>query len=208
MKHGKSARVPKGIVAVSSELSKFLISEYDVAYSRFRWLCPSCHAFESKKMMIHQSMEFNDDESSSDDEVTIEVSPVNDDKNDDDDIVVNMEFNDLNEEEKENPHMDSGIIAESNDDDESPRVDQINDPESMDEDRCHAFYELEFQKEKAMKELSNIFQLLNIDPIHDRLACKFNSNILKQNLYLDQQYYAFELKSMKCIENLIDYVTY
>jgi hypothetical protein len=61
-------------------------------------------------MMTHQSMEFNDDESSSDDEVTIEVSPANDDKNDDDDIVVNMEFNDLNEEEKENPHMDSLFV--------------------------------------------------------------------------------------------------
>ncbi|CAF3685106.1 unnamed protein product [Rotaria sp. Silwood1] len=166
MKHGKSAHVPKGIVAVSSELSKFLISEYDVAYTRIRWLCPTCHAFESKKMMTHQSMEFNDDESSSDDEIMTEVSPTNDDKNDD--VVVNMEFNDLNEEEKENPHMDSGIIAESNDDDESPRDDETTDPESMDEDKCHAFYELEHQKEKAMKQLSNIFQLLNIDPIHDR----------------------------------------
>lgn len=166
-KHKKSARVPKGIVAVSSELSKFLISEYDVAYIRIRWLCLTCHAFESKKMMTHQSMGFNDNESSSDDEAMTEVSPDNDDKNDD--VAVNMEFNDLNEKEEENLHMDSGIIAESNDDDESPRDDETTDPESMDEDTCHAFYELEHQKEEAMKQLSNIFQLLNISPIHDRL---------------------------------------
>ena len=75
----------------------------------------------------------------------------------------------MNEEEEENPHMDSGITAESDDDDESPRVNETTDPESMDEDTCHASYQLEYQKEKAMKQLSNVFQLLNIDPIHDRL---------------------------------------
>ena len=123
IKHGKSTRVPKGIKAVSSQLSKFLISQYDVAYTRICWLCPRCHTFESKKMMTHQSMEVNDDESSSDDELMTEGSPVNDDKNDDD--AVNVEFNDLNEEEKQNPHMDSGIIAESNDDDESHCDEQL-----------------------------------------------------------------------------------
>ncbi|CAM4971253.1 unnamed protein product [Rotaria socialis] len=99
--------------------------------------------------------------------------------------------------------MDSGITADSNDDDESPRadettdpesprvdettdpesprvdettdpesprVDETTDPESMDEDICHAFYELEHREEKAMEQLSNVFQLLNIDPIHDRSA--------------------------------------
>ena len=65
--------------------------------------------------------------------------------------------------------MDSGITADSNDDYESSRVDETTDPESMDEDTCHAFYELEHQKEKAMEQLLNVFQLLNIDPIHDRL---------------------------------------
>ncbi|CAF4875135.1 unnamed protein product [Rotaria sp. Silwood1] len=119
-------------------------------------------------MMTHQSEKLNDNESSSDDESMTQDSPVNDDRNDDD--YVNVEFNDLNEEEKENPHMDSGITAESNDDDESPRADETTDPESMDEDICHAFYELEHQKEKAMEQLSNVFQLLNIDPIHDRSA--------------------------------------
>ena len=112
-------------------------------------------------MMTHQSMEVNNNESSTDDEVMKEGSPVNDDKIDDD--TVNVEFNDLNEEEKENPHMGSGIIVESNDNDES------TDPESMEEDRGHALYELEHQKDKAMEELSKIFELLDIDPIHDRL---------------------------------------
>ncbi|CAF1544040.1 unnamed protein product [Adineta ricciae] len=168
IKHEKSARVPKGVVAVSSQLSNFLIAQYDVADTRIRWLCPTCHASESKKMMTHQSSELNDDESSSDDAFMIESSPVNDQKKDDD--AVNVEFDDLNVEEKENPHMDSGIIDESNDDDESPCADGTTDPESMDEDTCHAVYELEHQKEKAMEELSNIFKLLNIDPIHDRSA--------------------------------------
>ncbi|CAF5061929.1 unnamed protein product, partial [Rotaria socialis] len=63
--------------------------------------------------------------------------------------------------------MDSGITADSNDDDESPRADETTDPESMDEDICHTFYELEHREEKAMEQLSNVVQLLNIDPIHD-----------------------------------------
>ncbi|CAF4529298.1 unnamed protein product, partial [Didymodactylos carnosus] len=106
--------------------AKFLITQYDVAYTRICWLCPTCHAFESKKMVTHQSMEFNEDESSSDDELMTEGSPANDGKNDDD--AVNGEFYDSNEVEKDNPHMDSGIIAESNDND-----DETTDPQSMDE---------------------------------------------------------------------------
>ncbi|CAF3101068.1 unnamed protein product, partial [Rotaria socialis] len=130
-------------------------------------------------MMTHQSEKLNDNESSSDNESMTQGSPVNDDRNDDD--YANVEFNDLNEEEKKNPLMDSGNTADSNDDDESPRadettdpesprVDETTDPESMDEDICHAFYELEHREEKAMEQLSNVFQLLNIDPIHDRSA--------------------------------------
>jgi hypothetical protein len=176
IKHRESAHVPKGVVAVSSQLSKFLITQYDVTYTRIGWLCPRCHAFESKKMMTHQSNELNDDESLSDDELMTEGSPVNYHKNDDD--AVNVEFNDPDEEEKGNPHMDSGIIAESNDNDDSPCADGTTDLESMDEDTYQAFNELEHQKQKAMEELSKIFKQLNIDPIHDRLAFKFNPHFL------------------------------
>lgn len=98
IKHEKSGCVPKGVKAVSSELSKFLISQYDVPDTRICWLCPRCYTFESKKMMTHQSEKLNDNESSSDNESMTQGSPVNDDRNDDD--YVNVEFNDLNEEEK------------------------------------------------------------------------------------------------------------
>lgn len=181
--HGKSTRMPKGIKAVSLQLSNFLISQYDVAHNRIRWLCPRCHTFESQKMMTHQSMEVNDDESSSDEEFMTEGSPINQNKNDDDDDndAVNMDVNELNEEVKQNPHMDSGIIAESDDnDDKSPHMDEgTTDPESMNEETDHVFYELVHEKDKAMEELSAVFELLNIDPIHDRSVCKLNSNFLK-----------------------------
>ena len=59
VKHDKSACVPKGVKAVSSELSKFLISQYAVAHTRISWLCPRCYTFESKKMMTHQSKQEN-----------------------------------------------------------------------------------------------------------------------------------------------------
>ena len=104
MKHERSTRVPKGVVAMPSQLSKFLTSEYDVADTRIGWLCPRCHAFESKKMMTHQSMELDNEESSTDDEVMTEGSPVHDEKNDDN--AVNLELDDMNEEEERNPLLD------------------------------------------------------------------------------------------------------
>ena len=84
IKHEKSGCVSKGVKAVSSKLSKFLISQYDVPYTQICWLCPRCHTFESKKMMTHQSEKLNDNESSSDDESMTQGSPVNHDRNDDD----------------------------------------------------------------------------------------------------------------------------
>ena len=55
--------------------------------------------------MTHQPMEFNNEETSSDNELMTEDSPINDGKTDDD--AVNVKFNDLNKEEKQNSHMDS-----------------------------------------------------------------------------------------------------
>ncbi|CAF1377224.1 unnamed protein product [Adineta ricciae] len=83
-------------------------------------------------MMNHQSMEVNDDESSSGEEFMTEGSPINQNQNND---AVDMDVNELNEEEKQNSHMDSGIIAESDDnDDESPQMDESpTDPESRNE---------------------------------------------------------------------------
>ncbi|CAF1690504.1 unnamed protein product, partial [Adineta ricciae] len=122
--HAHNTRMPKGTKAVSLQLSNFLISQHDVAHNRIRWLCARCHTSESKKMMTHQSMESNEADSSSDD-----------------DDAVNMNVSELNEEEQ-NVHMDSGIIAElDNNDDELPYVDEdTTDPESMDEDNNHVLY--------------------------------------------------------------------
>ena len=53
---------------VSLELSMFLTSRYDVTVSRFRWLCPRCHTFESKEMKNHQAMKTTNDRSPNADE--------------------------------------------------------------------------------------------------------------------------------------------
>ena len=84
IKHEKSGYFAKGVKTVSSKLSKFLISQYDVPYTLICWSCPRCYTPESKNMMTHQSIELNNDESSADDKVMKEDSPVNDDKIDDD----------------------------------------------------------------------------------------------------------------------------
>ncbi|CAF3542615.1 unnamed protein product [Rotaria socialis] len=128
----------------------FLISRYDAADDRIRWLCPRCHAFEWKETMTRQPMELSDNGNPSEDEAMAEDSSVHDNENDDD---VNVEFNDLNEEEEQNPLMDSGIIVESKDDDNnlSCMDDQTADHESMDEETDHVSYKLEYQKDKSKK---------------------------------------------------------
>ena len=46
--------------------------------------------------------------------------------------------------------------------------DETADHKSMDEEIDHVSYELEYQKDKVMEQLSTIFKLLNIDSIHDK----------------------------------------
>ena len=186
-KHANATRVPKGVVPVSLHLSMFLISRYDASDDRIPWLCRRCHAFEWKETMTHQSMELSDHESPNEDEAMAEDSSVHDDENND---VVNVEFNDLNEEEEQNSLMDSGIIAESKDDDDnlSCMNDETADHESMDEEIGHVSYELEHQKGKVMEQLSTIFKLLNIDSIHDKYVHIFFPNFRECLLCLDQQH--------------------
>ncbi len=229
-RHANSAYGPKGVAAVSLQLSMFLVSRYDTADDRIRWLCPKCHAFEVKEMMIHQPMEFNDDQSSSDDELMeedspnddelmvedsstdgddnnddelmaedsstdgddnnddelmAEDSPVDGDDNNDDELMAedspvdgddnnddnaNVEFENVNEEDEHSYQMDSGIIAESKqDENDSPCTNgEATDSESIDEESDNVSYELEYQKNKAVEQLSTIFGLFNIDPIHDK----------------------------------------
>ena len=93
-------------------------------------------------MMTRQSMELSDNESPLEDEAMAEDSSIHDDANDDG---INVEFNDLDEEEEQNPLMDSGIIAEPKDDNDnlSCMNDETADHESMDEEIGHVSYELE-----------------------------------------------------------------
>ncbi|CAF1125124.1 unnamed protein product [Adineta ricciae] len=115
-------------------------------------------------------MEVNDNESSSGEEFATEGSPINQNKNDDDNDAVDMDVSELNEKKKQNSHMNSGIIAKSDDnDDKSPQMDESpTDPKSKNDEIDHVFYELEYKNGKAMEEFSAVFKLLNIDPIHDR----------------------------------------
>jgi hypothetical protein len=43
-----------------------------------------------------------------------------------------------------------------------------DDVESMDDDPADEAHILSYQQHEAMKKLSSVFQLLNLDPIHDR----------------------------------------
>lgn len=166
-KHANSTRAPKGVVFVSTRLSRFLISRYDAPEDKIRWLCPRCHAFEWMEMMIRSSTELSDNESPGEDEAMAEESSF---PNDENDRAATVEFTDLNEEEEQNPLMDSGVMADLEDDDEdlSSMDDQTADHESMDEEMDHASLEREYQKNRVMEQLSTILEILNIDSIHDK----------------------------------------
>ena len=67
-KHANSVRLPKGIMAVSIQLSNFFPSRYNMIDIEIRWLCPRCHSFELKEMTSHQAEEMSDVEASNDDD--------------------------------------------------------------------------------------------------------------------------------------------
>ena len=177
IKHASATRVPKAIMAVSLQLSKFLVSRYNMIETRMRWLCPRCHAFESKEMTAHQAMQVNDNEVSSqnddDDAMMVEVL---DNYVTKDDGHANEELNEGEEEEKEedNAQMDSGFMNQSKEiDHESLDMDEKStDCESMDEEGAVS-YDHEYRKSKAVEQLSGVFELLKIEPIHDKYVANF-----------------------------------
>jgi len=67
-KHANFVRLPKGIMAVSIQLSNFLLSRYNMIDTEIRWLCARCHSFELKEMTSHQAEEMSDVEASNDDD--------------------------------------------------------------------------------------------------------------------------------------------
>lgn len=189
VKHANSARAPKGIMAVSLQLSEFLVSRYNMIETRTRWLCPRCHAFESKEMTAYQEVQMNDDEVSSDDgddddAMMVEVLD-NCGTNDEDHATEEQEQEQEDEKEQEdeeeqaeedNAQMDSGYMNESKENyhDSLDMDEKSTDCESMDEEEGTVSYEQEYQKDEAVKQLSAVFQLLKIKPVHD----KYVANLL------------------------------
>lgn len=173
IKHANSARIPNGSMAVSLDLSKFLISRYNMIESRVRWLCPRCHAFEFKEMMFYQPSEMSDNEISTDDDndVVMVETPENCVTNDDDQEFKELNDGDDEDEEEDNSLMDSGFMNQSkeNDDDSLDMDEKSTDRESMDEEEEDVIlYEQEYRRNKAVEQLSAVFELLQIEPIHDK----------------------------------------
>ena len=185
-RHAKSTSEARVLNVVSLELSMFLTSRYDVTVSRFRWLCPRCHTFESKEMKNHQAMKTTndrspnadesmeedfdsdeDDQDNEDDQEDQDDQGDEDDQDDQDDIEKEAPCDD--EQDEGSSFMNDGMETESKDDDDSQcMTDGETDPESMDEELGDVSYDLEYQQNEAMEKLSTIFRFLNIDPVHDK----------------------------------------
>ncbi len=149
-RHENSAPGSKKAVPLSSQLSTFLINQYDLTDVYIRWLCPKYHSLKTKEM------ETTDSRSSSDNESIIK----NPDTADDDSSQEEIDYD--NQEDEEHCYMDndmeSGSIKDNDDD----------DSESMDEESDDVLHDLVYQQNEAKEKLSTIFHLLNIAPIHDK----------------------------------------
>ncbi|CAF3344285.1 unnamed protein product [Rotaria sp. Silwood2] len=148
-RHAMSTSKPKELRAVSSKLSMFLTSRYNIIDTRIHWLCPRCHTLESKEMN-NQTMDMDTDRSDNDD-----GSMTEDTASDENDNDLEGENNGYINEEIEGAPEDS--------DDET-------DSESMDEEPGDVSFDLEYRQNEAMEKLSTVFRLFNIDPIHDKIA--------------------------------------
>ena len=156
-RHITSKSIAKGGKAVSLKLSTFLMSQYDIADTRIRWLCPRCHMLESNEMKIRQPMQINNNRTPTDDESTAEDT--SSDENDDEEGIEEVSYD--NEEEEDNNYSNEDMETETKDSDEE-NDDEENDDESMDEDSGDVSDDLEYHQNEAMEKLSTIFRLLNI----------------------------------------------
>ena len=142
-----STSKPKGLRAVSSKLSMFLTSRYNIIDTRIHRLCPRCHTLESMEMN-NQTMDVDIDQSdNNDDSITEDTDS---DEND----------NDL--EGENNGYINEEIEGTPEDSDDE------TDSESMDEEPGDVSFDLEYRQNEAMEKLSTVFRLFNIDPIHDK----------------------------------------
>ncbi|CAF2758890.1 unnamed protein product [Rotaria sp. Silwood2] len=150
-RHATSTSRAKGVRAVSLKLSMFLISRYDITDTRVHWLCHRCHTLESNEMKIHQPMQINNNRSLTDDEYAVEdISSGEDD----------------DEEDEDNVYMNDNMKVETKDNDEE------TDAESTDEESDDGSYNLEYHQNEAIEKLSTVFRLLNINPIHNKVAVR------------------------------------
>jgi hypothetical protein len=138
---------PKGCRKVSLKLSMFLTSRYDITDTRIHWLCPRCCTLELKAMN-DQKMKINIYRSPSGDESTTE------------DIASDEDDDDF--EEEKNCYINEGIQGAPEDSEEE------TDSQSMDEESGNVSFDLEYRQNEAMKKLSTVFGIFNIDPIHDK----------------------------------------
>lgn len=72
------------------------------------------------------------------------------------------------EKTRESQENDGDSEELSSMDDDPPMTNIMDDVESMDEDSVDETDSLSYQQDEAMKKLSNVFKLLNLEPIHDR----------------------------------------
>lgn len=129
---------PKVQRRVPSRLNQFLRSRYELDDTSVSGLCAKCFALENAAMNENEIMD------------TEEQTNFNDDSSHDDD-----EENNANGTREE-----QNYIGDSSDE----QSDDIDDEQSGDD----SFYEITHQQQEAMATLSNIFKMLNVDPIHDR----------------------------------------
>ena len=118
---------------VSLELSMFLTSRYDVTVSRFRWLCPRCHTFESKEMKNHQAMKTTNDRSPNADESMEEDFDSDEDDQDNEDDQEDQD--DQGDEDDQDDQGDEDDQDDQGDEDDQDDQDDIEKEAPCDDEQ-------------------------------------------------------------------------
>lgn len=177
-RHLNSPGPPKVQRSVPSRLNQFMRDRYDLDDTNVTGLCAKCFAFENREMKENDTMNIE------------EQANCNDGSCD------------------ENQEDDNGneIGEQQNDSDRSSNEqrDDVDDEGSGDD----SFYELTYQQQRAMETLSKVFQMLNIDPIHDRQVDILILTVDKYPLFKGPTWLLYVGKSIKYSHVFINYAMF
>ncbi|CAF3665666.1 unnamed protein product [Rotaria sp. Silwood1] len=175
--HTVSSYVATGSRLVSSRLLNFIRTRYDLEQLDTRWLGSKCQWVKTK-VMKEQDETVEEYDTDTDGDELSENSSMDHEEDDGDAEDEDNEEGDNNEEDgnseedEDNEEVDDGCDRQAEDDDHEEINDKSDqqgyDDEKQSEDDM--LLEVSYLEEQAMEQLSAVFKLLKMYPIHDKFG--------------------------------------